>query len=161
MGENLRLKERDAIRTPMQWASGRNGGFSASERLVRPVIDKGPYGFDAVNVEEQLRRPGSLLRWMTELIRIRKECPAIGAGDWRILPTRSRHVLAVLYSRRDSAVLCLHNFDEKPREITIDLKMPSGGERLRSLFGSGDSHGSAGRHRLRLEPLGYDWYRVG
>jgi len=160
MGENLRLKERDAIRTPMQWGSGRNAGFSTSERLVRPVIDKGPYGSDAVNVEEQLRRPGSLLRWMTELIRIRKECPAIGAGEWRILPTRSRHVLAVLYSRRDSAVLCLHNFDEKPREITIDLKMPSGGERLRSLFGSGDSHSSASGHRLRLEALGYDWYRV-
>jgi maltose alpha-D-glucosyltransferase/alpha-amylase len=161
MGENLRLNERDAIRTPMQWTNGRNGGFSTSDRLVRPAIDKGPYGFDAVNVEEQLRRPGSLLRWMIELIRIRKECPAIGAGEWRILPTRSHHVLAVLYTRRDSAVLCLHNFDETPREITLDLKMPSGGDRLRSLFGSGESHGSAGRHRLRLEPLGYDWYRVG
>ena len=98
---------------------------------------------------------------MTELIRIRKECPAIGAGDWRILPTRSARVLAVLYTRADSAVLCLHNFDKQPREITIDLKMPCGGERLRSLFGSGDSCGSAGRHRVRLEPLGYDWYRVG
>src|SRR5215216_2783283 len=117
MGDNLRLKERNAIRTPMQWSNERNGGFSTSERLVRPVIDKGPYGFDAVNVEEQLRRPNSLLRWMTELIRIRKECPAIGAGDWQILPTRSRHVLAILYTRRDEAVLCLHNFDEAPREI--------------------------------------------
>jgi hypothetical protein len=75
---------------------------------------------------QKLRRPGSLLRWMIELIRIRKECPAIGAGEWRILPTRSRHVLAVLYTRRDSTVLCLHNFDETPREITLDLKMPSG-----------------------------------
>jgi maltose alpha-D-glucosyltransferase/alpha-amylase len=161
MGENLRLAERNAIRTPMQWTNGPNGGFSTSERLVRPAIDSGPYGFDAVNVEEQLRRPGSLLRWMIELIRIRKECPEIGAGDWRILPTRSPHVLAVIYTRRDSAVLCLHNFDETPREITLDLKMPSGGERLRSLFGSGESNASAGRHRLRLEPLGYDWYRVG
>src|SRR4029453_7200142 len=156
MGDNLRLKERDAIRTPMQWTNGRNGGFSTSESLVRPVIDNGPYGFDAVNVEEQLRRPGSLLRWMIELIRIRKECPALGAGEWRILPTRTRHVLAIVYTRRDSAVLSLHNFDEQPREITIDLKMPSGGERLRSLFGSGESHGSGGRRRLRLEPLGYD-----
>jgi maltose alpha-D-glucosyltransferase/alpha-amylase len=161
MGENLRLKERNAIRTPMQWTNGRNGGFSTSERLIRPAIGKGPYGFGAVNVEEQLRRPGSLLRWMIELIRIRKECPAIGAGEWQILPTRSRHVLAVLYTRRDSAVLCLHNFDEAPREITIDLKMASGGERLRSLFGGGESHGARGRHRLRLEPLGYDWYRLG
>jgi maltose alpha-D-glucosyltransferase/alpha-amylase len=97
---------------------------------------------------------------MIELIRIRKECPEIGAGAWRILPTRSRHVLAVLYTRGDSAVLCLHNFDESPREITLDLNMCSRSERLRSLFGSGESHASAGRHGLRLEPLGYDWYRV-
>ena len=161
MGDNLRLRERDAIRTPMQWTNGRNGGFSTSEQLIRPAIGKGPYGFDAINVEEQLRRPDSLLRWMIELIRIRKECPEIGAGEWHILPTRSRQVLAVLYTLRDSAVLCLHNFDETPREITVDLKMTSSGERLRSLLDQQASHGPAGRHRLRLEPLGYEWYRVG
>jgi maltose alpha-D-glucosyltransferase/alpha-amylase len=127
---------------------------------VRPVLDKGPYRFDSVNVEEQLRRPTSLLRWMIQLIRVRKECPEIGTGDWRILPTRSRHVLAIVYMGRDSAVLCLHNFGEEPREVTLDLDI-SGGDRLRSLLGNGDSHRSAGRHRLRLEPLGYDWYRAG
>ncbi len=159
MGENLRLKERDAVRTPMQWTDGVNGGFSTSEQLVRPVVNKGPYRFGAVNVGEQLRRPTSLLRWMIQMIRVRKECPEIGAGDWRILPTRSRHVLAIVYERQGSAVLCLHNFDEEPREITLDLKI-SDGNRLRSLLGSGESHGSAGRHRLRLEPFGYEWYRA-
>jgi hypothetical protein len=54
----------------------------------------------------------------------------------------------------------LHNFDEKPREITLDLKI-SDGDRLRSPLGSGESHGSAGRHRLRLEPFGCNWYRAG
>jgi maltose alpha-D-glucosyltransferase / alpha-amylase len=160
MGENLRLKERDAIRTPMQWSDGPNAGFSTGERLVRPVLDKGPYGFDAVNVEEQLRRPTSLLRWMIRMIRVRKECPEIGSGDWRILPTRSRQVLAILYTQRDSAVLCLHNFADEPREIRLDLEI-SGGDRFRSLLGAGERHGSAGRHRLRLEPLGYEWFRIG
>jgi maltose alpha-D-glucosyltransferase/alpha-amylase len=160
MGENLRLKERNAIRTPMQWTDERNGGFSTSEQLVRPVVDDGPYGFHAVNVEEQLRRPTSLLRWMTEMIRIRKECPEIGTGAWRILPTRSRHVLAILYAQGRSSVLCVHNFDAEPKEISLDLTSSSGGERLRSLLGNGESHPLAGRHRLRLEPLGYDWYRT-
>jgi maltose alpha-D-glucosyltransferase / alpha-amylase len=160
MGENLRLKERDAIRTPMQWTDGPNGGFSTSDALVRPALNRGPYGFHAVNVEEQLRRPTSLLRWMIRMIRVRKECPEIGSGDWRILPTRSRQVLAILYTQRDSAVLCIHNFDDEPREIRLDLEI-SGGDRLRSLHGDGERHGSAGRHRLRLEPLGYDWYRIG
>jgi maltose alpha-D-glucosyltransferase/alpha-amylase len=161
MGENLRLKERDAIRTPMQWSDKRNAGFSTSEQLVRSVIDTGPYAFMAVNVDEQLRRPDSLLRWMIQMIRIRKECPEIGAGEWRNLPTRDRHVLAMLYTRGGSAVLCVHNFDEEAREIGLDLKMLSDGDRLRSLFGSGQSYGPGGRHRLRLEPFGYDWYRVG
>jgi maltose alpha-D-glucosyltransferase / alpha-amylase len=158
MGENLRLKERNAIRTPMQWTSGRNGGFSTAERLVRPTIESGPYGYDAVNVEEQLRRPRSLLRWMTEMIRVRKECPEIGAGEWRMLATRDRHVLAVLYERSDGAVLCVHNFDEEPREVTLEL---AGAPRLRSLLGREGSHATNGKHALRLEPLGYEWYRPG
>jgi maltose alpha-D-glucosyltransferase / alpha-amylase len=160
MGENLRLKERDAIRTPMQWTDGPNGGFSTGDGLVRPALNIGPYGFHAVNVEEQLRRPTSLLRWMIRMIRVRKECPEIGSGDWRILPTRSRQVLAILYTQRDSAVLCLHNFADEPREIRLDLEL-SRGDRLRSLLGDDERHGSAGRHRLRLEPLGYEWYRIG
>jgi maltose alpha-D-glucosyltransferase / alpha-amylase len=158
MGENLRLKERNAIRTPMQWTSGRNGGFSTAERLVRPTIESGPYGYHAVNVEEQLRRPSSLLRWMTEMIRVRKECPEIGAGEWTILATRDRHVLAVLYERSDGAVLCVHNFDEEPREVTFEL---TGAPRLRSLLGREGSHATNGKHTLRLEPLGYEWYRPG
>lgn len=157
MGENLRLKERNAIRTPMQWTGSRNGGFSPAEQLVRPTIDTGPYAFDVVNVEEQSRRPTSLLRWMTEMIRVRKECPEIGAGDWRILATRDRHVLALLYQRRDDRVLCVHNFAGEPRDITLAL---DGARYLRNLLGREDSRAMNGRHSLRLEPLGYEWYRL-
>ena len=158
MGENLRLKERDAIRTPMQWTRGPGAGFSPSDRLVRPLVERGPYRFDEVNVEEQLRRPTSLLRWMIRMIRVRKECPEIGAGDWRILPTRRRGVLAIVHERHDSAVLCVHNFDDRPTELTLDLQARHG-DRLRSLLGNGESRATDGRHRLRLEPHGYDWYR--
>jgi maltose alpha-D-glucosyltransferase/alpha-amylase len=97
---------------------------------------------------------------MTEVIRIRKECPEIGTGAWRILPPRSRRVLAIVYARGRSSVLCVHNFDAEPKEISLDLKSFSGGERLRSLLGNDESHRSVGRHRVRLEPLGYDWYRT-
>ena len=158
MGENLRLKERDAIRTPMQWTSARNGGFSSAERVVRPAIDTGPYAYDVVNVEEQSRRPQSLLRWITEMIRVRKECPEIGAGEWRNVSTRDRHVLALVYEERGTAVLCVHNFADEPRDVTLDL---GGASYLRSLLGREDSRATDGRHHLLLEPLGYEWYRVG
>jgi maltose alpha-D-glucosyltransferase/alpha-amylase len=159
MGENLRLKERNAIRTPMQWTGAPGAGFSTSDRLVRPAIDSGPYSFDAVNADEQLRQPESLLRWMTEMIRVRKECPEIGAGEWRILPTRRPQVLALAYERQDTTIVCVHNFDDQQQEITLDLG-PNRDARLRSLIGRDGSRGSSGKHRLHLEPFGYEWYRV-
>jgi maltose alpha-D-glucosyltransferase/alpha-amylase len=157
MGENLRLKERNAIRTPMQWSSEPNGGFSTATHLVRPVIDGGPYGYHGVNVEAQARAPDSLLRWMTDLIRTRKSCPQIGAGQWRIVPTRNRHVIAVEFSDPRGRVVCVHNLDERPREITLAVDA----NRLESLLDDEDSRASgSGRHRLRLDPLGYRWYRA-
>src|SRR4051794_15939269 len=92
MGDDLRLKERNAIRTPMQWSSGENGGFSTAKELVRPAIASGPYGFESVNVDDQLRDPSSLLRWMIGMIRIRKQCPEVGDSEWQVLATGNPQV---------------------------------------------------------------------
>src|ERR1700753_2936589 len=64
MGDDLELPERECARTPMQWSPERQGGFSTCVRPVRPVISKGPYGYEHVNVAEQRRDPNSLLNWM-------------------------------------------------------------------------------------------------
>ena len=58
MGENLDLQERDAIRTPMQWANAKNGGFSPAERIVLPVISGGEFGYEKVNVAARAARSG-------------------------------------------------------------------------------------------------------
>ena len=65
MGDNIHLGDRDGVRTPMQWSSDRNGGFSRAdpEQLVLPPVMGSLYGFDAVNVEAQSRDPHSLLNW--------------------------------------------------------------------------------------------------
>jgi maltose alpha-D-glucosyltransferase/alpha-amylase len=161
MGEDLRLKERNAIRTPMQWSSGENAGFSTAEKLVRPVLASGPYGYRDVNVDAQARDPSSLLRWLTEMIRTRKRCPEIGAGRWRIVPTRKRHVLALAYAdARAGAVVCLHNLDERPHEVTVDLG-PESAQRLDSMLEDGESLASGNaRHRVQLGALAYRWYRA-
>src|SRR5690606_13779614 len=41
MGEMLSLKERNAVRTPMQWSADRGAGFSRAERTVHPLISDG------------------------------------------------------------------------------------------------------------------------
>jgi glycosidase len=62
MGENLNLKGRLAVRTPMQWKRGPNGSFSTADpaALIRQLSDA-DFGPERVNVADQGRDPGSLL----------------------------------------------------------------------------------------------------
>jgi glycosidase len=81
MGDDLRLKERNCGRTPMQWSTEPNAGFSRAKKTVLPVIAKGPYGYEKVNAADQRRDPESLLNWTERMIRMRKEVPELGWGD--------------------------------------------------------------------------------
>lgn len=161
MGEDLRAKEREAVRTPMQWSHERNAGFSSAEAIVKPVIEDGPFGCQHVNVEAQRRDPGSLLNWMVGMIRLRKECPEIGWGTWTALPTGASSVLALCYEWRGNSVVVLHNFADAPREARFRVKA-EGGEHLTSLLSDEELHADAGgTHRVALPAYGYRWYRVG
>ncbi|HVF16090.1 MAG TPA: alpha-amylase family protein [Steroidobacteraceae bacterium] len=161
MGENLALKERDAVRTPMQWANEPNAGFSSARRLVHPVIRDGLFGYSQVNVEDQRRDPGSLLNWMTKIIRARKECREIGWGDWELVRTGSPHVLGMCYAWRGRRVLTLHNFNSQPVEISFAIE-GEGSDRLADVLDKNDSKVRAdGQHHIRLPEYGYRWYRVG
>jgi maltose alpha-D-glucosyltransferase/alpha-amylase len=161
MGEDLSLRERNSVRTPMQWSSDPQGGFSRSSRTIHPVISGGLYGFERVNVESQRRDPDSLLSFTARMIRLRKECPEIGWGSFRVLATRSPAVLALRYDWQGSSLVILHNFDEKPHEARIRPAV-EGGETLVNLLVEEESRaGSGGAHRIALPPYGYRWYRVG
>jgi maltose alpha-D-glucosyltransferase/alpha-amylase len=161
MGENLRLRERMAIRTPMQWSADPQGGFSSAERTVQPVIQSGLHSTVNVNVEQQRRDPDSLLRWTARLIRARKECPEIGWGTWQIVPTRPTCVLAMQYFWRGTSLLCLHNLAGRP--VEVELKPEGEGRRILANVMT-DEVSEAGRdgvHSVDLEAYDYRWYRVG
>jgi len=162
MGEELRLKERDAVRTPMQWSAERNAGFTESEDCVKPVVANGPYGYQHVNVETQRRDPNSLLNWTVRMIRLRKECPEIGWGSWRVVSTRSPNVLVICYEWRGNAVVTVHNFSGGPREARFTLGDVEGGDRLANLLVNDEARADEnGVHHIALEAFGYKWYRVG
>lgn len=161
MGDDLSLKERDAVRTPMQWSDEPQAGFSLAEEAVHPVVSGGIYGFERVNVEAQRRDPASFLSWTARLIRLRKECPEIGWGDWTILKTGSPQVLAMRYDWRGTSLVILHNFGEQPHAVRLRPQV-KGGERLFNLLAQDESHADEGGvHTLVLEPYDYRWYRVG
>jgi len=162
MGENLALKEREAVRTPMQWSHEEHAGFTTAEKPHKPLVTDGPYGYQHVNVEAQRRDPHSLLNWTVKMIRLRKECPEIGWGSWRVLATRQPSVLALIYEWRGNAVVTVHNFAGVPKDVRLDLGDVEGGERLSNLIDVEEKTADkAGVHRVALEAYGYKWYRVG
>jgi len=163
MGDNLDLPERNCARTPMQWSTEPHAGFTESNKPCSPVMDNGPYGYEHVNVAKQRRDPNSILNWTERIVRMRKEVPEVGWGDFEVIATRDPAVLIIRYDWRNNSVLFVHNLDEKPREISFSAGLSNHASKLLVNLLTED-HSQAnerGKHTLVLEPYGYRWYRVG
>jgi maltose alpha-D-glucosyltransferase/alpha-amylase len=161
MGDDFTLSERNAIRTPMQWSNDRHGGFTTAEKPVRPVIGKGPFGYENVNVAKQQRDPSSLLRWLIRMIRLRTECPEIGWGDSRVLPLRAQNVLALEYRWHGTTLVCVHNLGPEPREVRVRLEGATREPLVDLVADEEATPGADGMHRIDLEPFASGWFRVG
>jgi maltose alpha-D-glucosyltransferase/alpha-amylase len=163
MGDDLALPERQCARTPMQWSDEPNAGFTKSEKPILPVISSGPCGYEHVNAARQRRDPNSMLNWMERIIRMRKEVPEVGWGDFEIVTTRDVSVLAIRYDWRNNSVLFVHNLASTPREVSLSVGVEEeNGRLLVNLLSEDHSQAEAGgKHRLMLEAYGYRWFRVG
>jgi len=163
MGDDLRLPERQCARTPMQWSTEPQGGFTKSPKPAVPVISEGAYGFEHVNVAAQRRDPNSMLNWMERMIRMRKEVPEIGWGDFKFLNVKTNQVLAMCYEWRNNSVVVLHNLCPEPIEVQLRLGGKNSCDQgLVNLLSEDHSMAAPnGTHRILLEPYGYRWYRVG
>ena len=141
MGDNIYLGDRDGVRTPMQWTPDRNGGFSTADfaQLYLPSLMDPVYGYAAVNVESQLRNPGSFLHWVQRMIHARKQHPVFGTGSFEVLDVANEAVFAFLrrQARDDSAddiVLCVNNLSKVAQPVEIDLSALAGKQPI-ELFG--------------------------
>ncbi|HVF64590.1 MAG TPA: putative maltokinase, partial [Casimicrobiaceae bacterium] len=123
MGDNIYLGDRDGVRTPMQWGPDRNAGFSRADpqRLyLQPIMDP-IYGYQAVNVEAQLREPASLLHWTRRMLAVRKAFGAFGRGTLTFLRPGNRKVLAYLRIHADEILLCVANLSRSAQPVELDL----------------------------------------
>lgn len=159
MGDDLTLKERLAVRTPMQWDSSTNGGFSTAAKTFRPVISSGLFGYKQVNVQRNEQDSASLLNWIKKLAAIRKANPAIAYGDWQIMDAGSKHVFAIQYNWNGSSILSVQNFSRQEQLVGIAAK--KGETALQDMLNENKivaaDHGA---FHLLLEPYGYRWYVV-
>jgi maltose alpha-D-glucosyltransferase/alpha-amylase len=161
MGENLHLPERNCARTPMQWSTEPHGGFTKSDKPILPVISGGAFGFEHINVAQQRRDPNSLMNWMERMIRMRKEAPEVGWGEFSILHTGTPQVLAMRYDWRNNSVVVVHNLSSIPREVWLEVGIEDSECLVNLLSPESSKSDTSGKHCVLLEPYGYRWFRVG
>ena len=123
MGDNIYLGDRNGVRTPMQWNSDRNAGFSRAvpAKLYSPVIMDPVWGYQALNVEAQQSDPSSLLNWMRNMIALRKLFQVFGRGTLEFLNPENRKVLAYLRRYKGEQVLCIANLSRFAQPVDLDL----------------------------------------
>jgi maltose alpha-D-glucosyltransferase / alpha-amylase len=162
MGDNIYLGDRNGVRTPMQWSSDRNAGFSRANpaRLYSPVIMDAIWGYEAINVEAQDGDPSSLLNWMRNMIALRKLFKVFGRGTLRFLEPSNRKILAYLREYGDEQVLCVANLSRVWQPVQLDL---SGLEGLVPVEMLGYVEFPAigeGYYPLTLGPYGFLWLEL-
>jgi maltose alpha-D-glucosyltransferase/alpha-amylase len=124
MGDNIYLGDRDGVRTPMQWSADRNAGFSKADpqQLYLPAILDPVYGYQALNVEAQMRSSSSLLHWTRKMLAVRRQHPVFGMGDYHELGSSNPSVLAFVREFGDDKVLCVNNLSRFPQPVELDLR---------------------------------------
>jgi maltose alpha-D-glucosyltransferase / alpha-amylase len=123
MGDNVYLGDRDGVRTPMQWTGDRNAGFSRADfaQLYLPPLMDPVYGYQACNVEAQLRTPTSLVRWLHRFIALRKQHPVFGLGTYEALPGDNPRIFAHVRTYEEDILLCVHNLARSAQPVQLDL----------------------------------------
>ena len=162
MGDNVFLGDRDGVRTPMQWTGDRNGGFSRADfaQLYLPPLMDPVYGFQAVNVEAQLRTPTSFLRWLHRMIALRKEHPVFGLGTFEALKPENLRIFAHVREYADDIVLCVHNIARSAQAVELDLSRWKGLVPEEMLGRTKFPPVGELPYLLTLGPRGWFWFRL-
>src|SRR4051812_39269879 len=123
MGDNVFLGDRNGVRTPMQWSSDKNSGFSRASQhaLYLPIILDPEYHYEAVNVEAQQRNSNSLWWWMKRVLTLRKRYKAFGRGTMRFLQPGNRKILAFVRQHEAETILVVANLSRFSQPVKLDL----------------------------------------
>jgi maltose alpha-D-glucosyltransferase/alpha-amylase len=167
MGDNIYLGDRNGVRTPMQWTSDRNAGFSKCDpaRLYFPVIMDPIYGYQVVNVEAQQSDQSSLLHWTRNMIALRKLFQVFGRGSLTFLNPSNRKILAYL---RDldlgdgthETVLCVANLSRFAQPVELDLSAYAGMSPVEMLGYVPFPTVGTGSYSLSLAPYSFLWLEL-
>jgi maltose alpha-D-glucosyltransferase/alpha-amylase len=162
MGDNIYLRDRDSVRTPMQWNSDRNAGFSDAntQRLFLPTIVDPEFHYQSWNVETEEQNPHSFLWWLRRVLRLRHRYPAFSRGDLEFVFPQNPRIMAFLRRHENETLLVIVNLSRLTQFAELDLSAYRGRTPV-ELFGEtrfpmiGDLP-----YLLTLGPYGFYWFRL-
>ncbi len=167
MGDNIYLGDRDSVRTPMQWSPDRNGGFSRADfaALYLPPLMDPVYGYQAINVEAQMRDPSSMLHWTKRMLEVRKRHPVFATGSFEVISTENPSVLA--YVRREAddwsqgdAVLGVFNLSRLAQPAELPLQQYRGATPIELLGRVHFPRIGDLSYFVTLAPYGFYWFQL-
>jgi maltose alpha-D-glucosyltransferase / alpha-amylase len=158
MGDDLSLKERMGVRTPMQWDDSRNAGFSNGPQIIRPVIDSGVFDYRHINVASEEKDSTSLLNTLKRMITTRENNRAVSWGNFVITETGSPHVLGIRYDWEGKSILTIHNCSPDPQ--TINLKLEGSNALHQFLPGRMVVTGRNSDFIINMQGYGYSWFNI-
>jgi len=167
MGDNIYLGDRNGVRTPMQWNSDRNAGFSKAvpARLYFPVIMDPIWGYQAINVEAQQSDPSSLLHWTRNMIALRKLFQVFGRGTLEFLHPDNRKILAYIRDcdfedGHSETVLCVANLSRFAQPVALDLSKFAGRQPVEMLGYVAFPEVTTQPYPLTLTPYSFLWLEL-
>ena len=167
MGDDIWRHDRNGVRTPMQWDSSKNAGFSTADRLYEPVIEDEVYGYQRVNVAQQRADPSSLWHAIRHMMAVRKRYQAFGRGSFEFVLPENEAVLGYwrIWTPPQSStpperLLVLANLTDQPQPVSLDLSALAGREPVDILTGERWPVLGHTAYHCTLAPYAYHWLQV-
>lgn len=113
----LAQKSRDNSRTPIQWDSSENAGFTTG----KPWIDVAR-NYAEINVEQALADKNSVFYTYQALIKLRKELPILTDGDYTDLLPAHESVWAYQRQVNGQTLTVLANLSSEPQTVALNVK---------------------------------------
>lgn len=128
MGDNLFLGDRNGVRTPMQWSSDLNAGFSIAdpENCYLPPITNPAYHYETLNIRTEEKMPYSFFNWVKQRLQVRRKTKAFGRGSFEVLAPENKKILAFIREHENDTVLCIYNLSRRPQYCELDLSKYKG-----------------------------------
>ena len=143
-------KGRDGERTPMQWNSTANAGFTKAG--VTPWLPVPPT-YATVNVKAEEGQPDSLFTWYQTLIHLKKTNPAFAHGDNVMLDTDNSKVLSWMRQTSGAPTIVVSlNFTADPQ--TVSLTVPNSSGKMKTLLKTPAAVDPTSLSQIQLGPFG-------